>query len=214
MDAETVKHAFEPFFTTKGPGIGTGLGLATVYGIVQQSGGQVLVQSRPGLGSEFRVYLPESRQAKASPALPARGRPATTGPATVLVAEDEPAVRSAIQRSLKGVGHSVLMAEDGLHALALARAHPGPIDLLITDVVMPNMSGIELARTLLSERSGLKVLFMSGYTFDESLPPSDPVKGTDYLHKPFDTRALASKVAELLSSARRELPQIEPSQPV
>ncbi|MGC4087150.1 MAG: ATP-binding protein [Polyangiaceae bacterium] len=209
MDADTIKHAFEPFFTTKGLGLGTGLGLATVYGIVQQSGGQVRVESRPGQGSVFRVYLPQSAEAMSAVNLPERARHATPRPATVLVAEDDPAVRAAIQRSLRGVGHRVLLAEDGKRALDLSRSYVDTIDLLITDVVMPNLNGGELSRQLLLERPGIRVLFTSGYSWGESLPPSDPSKGTDYLHKPFDTHTLRTKVAELLSGSRRE--RSEPS---
>jgi signal transduction histidine kinase/ActR/RegA family two-component response regulator len=202
MDAETLRRVFDPFFSTKPPGRGSGLGLATVHGIVQQNGGRVLVNSELGFGSQFSVYLPitdqpavartESPPPTHTPALPFRT-------ATILVAEDEPTLRSVIRRSLSRLGHTVLVAEDGARALQVAASHTQTIDLLVTDVVMPNLNGAELARRLSSQRPGIAVLFISGYSWGESLPASDLTEGVAYLQKPFDTRALEACVAELLS---------------
>jgi len=202
MDAETCERAFDPFFSTKAPGKGSGLGLATVHGIVQQNGGRVQIRSELGSGSQFTIYLPLTDQ----PALPWSEPPrhARTQPqqaATILVAEDEPTLRSVIRRSLSRLGHTVLMAEDGARALQVATAHAGTIDLLVTDVVMPNLGGADLARHLCSQRPGVGVLFISGYSWGESLPTRDQ-SGVAYLQKPFDTRALEACVAELLATQR------------
>ncbi|HKO47263.1 MAG TPA: ATP-binding protein [Polyangiaceae bacterium] len=201
MDAETLRRAFDPFFSTKAPGFGCGLGLATVHGIVEQNGGRVSVESEPGRGSRFLVYLPIAASAS-STERPLEVPPALPLPATILVAEDEPTLRSLIRRSLVRSGHTVLTAADGELALAAARAHSGPIDLLVTDVVMPNLGGAETARTLALERPGIGVLFMSGYNWGEPLLPSDPTKAIAYLEKPFDTRTLEARVSELLSRLR------------
>jgi CheY-like chemotaxis protein len=196
MDPETLRRAFDPFFSTKAPGFGSGLGLSTVHGIVEQNGGSVTVESEPGRGSRFSVYLPI---ASALPRDSLLGIPRATVPnATILIAEDEPTLRSTIRRALVRSGHTVLSAADGELALAAARAHPGPIDLLVTDVVMPNLGGAETARLLSLQRPGVGVLFMSGYTWGESLPASDPTKVIAYLQKPFDTQTLEARVAELL----------------
>jgi len=200
MDPETLRRAFDPFFSTKGPGQGSGLGLATVHGIVQQNGGRVLVASEPGWGTQFSVYLPLTDQPEAprTSLLPASSS-APPRPATILVAEDEPTLRSVIRRSLVRLGHTVLLAEDGQRALRMAAAHPQAIDLLITDIVMPNLGGAETARHLTAERPEIRVLFISGYSWGESLPESNPAAGVAYLQKPFDTRALEARVTELLA---------------
>jgi CheY-like chemotaxis protein len=198
MDAQTRKSAFEPFFTTKEIGRGTGLGLATVYGVVEQSGGHVAVESHPGEGSRFEVYLPRTTEPISEDAAGVIVEPPLLG-ATVLLAEDEPEVRAAVERMLRFEGHQVLAASDGEQALALARAHRGPIDLLVTDVVMPNLGGAPLARALMAERPTLRVLFLSGYSWAEDVPQSDPGQGIDYLPKPFDQAELTRKVAVLLA---------------
>ena len=203
MAAETLRQAFDPFFSTKPPGHGSGLGLATVHGIVQQNGGRVLVSSELGHGSCFSVYLPLTDQPFAARTEPPLSRPmeaALPRVATILVAEDEPTLRSVIRRSLSRLGHSVILAEDGARALQHAAAHPGSIDLLITDVVMPNLSGAELARQLTAQRPGIAVLFISGHNWGESLLASDLTEGVAYLQKPFDTRALEARVSELLAA--------------
>lgn len=198
MDQETVRRAFDPFFSTKAPGLGTGLGLATVHGIVEQNGGCVTVESEPGKGSRFSVYLPLTETTNGAPELPLEIRAMALPRATILVAEDEPTLRAMIRRTLVRSGHDVLTAADGELALAAAAAHPGPIDLLITDVVMPNLGGGETARLLGLQRPGVGVLFMSGYSWGESLPPIDPTKAVAYLQKPFDTKTFEARVAELL----------------
>jgi CheY-like chemotaxis protein len=200
MDAETLRRAFDPFFSTKSPGHGSGLGLATVHGIVQQNGGRVVVASEPGWGTQFSVYLPitdKPETLRSTPPPPMVG--ASPRAATILVAEDEPTLRSVIRRSLVRLGHTVLLAEDGEKALRVAASHPHSIDLLITDIVMPNLGGAEMARHLTAQRPGICVLFISGYSWGESLPESDPMAGVAYLQKPFDTRALETRVAELLA---------------
>jgi len=182
---------------------GKPLGLATVHGIVQQHGGRVLVASEPGWGSQFTVYLPLTDQPEAMRTEPPPPAPLTVPvqrSATILVAEDEPMLRSVIRRSLSRLGHRVLLAEDGARALQIAAAHLENIDLLITDVVMPNLSGAELARHLTLQRPGIGVLFISGYSWGESLLASDLTEGVAYLQKPFDTQALEARVAEVLSS--------------
>jgi signal transduction histidine kinase len=198
MDAETLARAFEPFFTTKERGKGTGLGLASVYGIVRQSGGQISVSSTPGAGTTFRIYLPRVD----APVDAAReARPVTapaTGTETVLVAEDEQIVRVLIRKVLEQAGYTVLLAGSGAEALQLAERHTVAIHLLVTDVVMPGMNGRELARRLLERRPKTKVLYLSGYADDavERHGVLDP--GTAFMQKPFSPSALATRVREVL----------------
>jgi signal transduction histidine kinase/ActR/RegA family two-component response regulator len=200
MDAETLRRAFDPFFSTKAAGRGSGLGLATVHGIIQQNGGHVVVNSEPGWGTQFSIYLPITDRPESARSTPPPPATHTPRGATILVAEDEPTLRSVIRRSLLRLGHTVLLAEDGERALRIAAQHPHAIDLLITDIVMPNLGGAETARSLIAQRPRIRVLFISGYSWGESLPESSPEAGVAYLQKPFDTRALEACVAELLAT--------------
>jgi two-component system, cell cycle sensor histidine kinase and response regulator CckA len=202
IDAATRAHIFEPFFTTKGPEKGTGLGLSTVYGIVKQSDGHVAVDSEPGQGTTFRVYLP--RVATAADALArGRGRPSpASGTETVLLAEDDHAVRHLAREILHGSGYTVLEAHNGADALDLSRGHAGPIHLLMTDVVMPQMSGRELAYRLTRERAETRVLFMSGYTNDAIIHHRVAAADTMLIEKPFTPDALLRRVREALDGPR------------
>jgi CheY-like chemotaxis protein len=192
---------FEPFFTTKELGKGTGLGLATVYGVVDQSGGHVVVESEPGAGSVFKVYLPHTIEGEAATeAAPPQNAVDAVG-ATILLAEDDVQVRRVMQRVLAEAGHQVLVAASGEAALAQSRAHPGPIHVLITDVVMTNLGGPELARLLCAERPGLRVLFVSGYNREDTVVFSDPAHRIEYLQKPVTFELLESKLATLLAGA-------------
>ena len=168
MDRETRARVFEPFFTTKGLGEGTGLGLAMMYGFVKQSGGHVEVHSEPGRGTSFKIYLPRATGATAAPRA-ARATPSVTGgQETILLVEDEDSVRKLVKRVLRKRGYTVLEARDGDEAFAVARNHTGHIDLVLTDLVMPRMSGRELAAELAKLRPAARILFMSGYT-DEAV---------------------------------------------
>jgi two-component system cell cycle sensor histidine kinase/response regulator CckA len=200
MDAETQQHLFEPFFTTKPRGKGTGLGLATVYGIVKQSQGHVEVESEPGRGTTFRIYLPRVQMETPSLQPASQRTQARPGTEVVLLAEDEAMVRGLVLRVLRRYGYTVLEARDGQEAVDLAEQHEGHIDLLLTDVVMPRLSGPELARRVLPLRPGLKVLYMSGYV-DRALGNRgrlDP--DSAFLQKPFTPDQLAAKVREVLGS--------------
>ena len=190
-------HIFEPFFTTKAVGLGTGLGLATVYGIVKQSGGHVAVASRPGEGTLFRIYLPSVQAAVAPAAAPAR-TPAKRGDETILLVEDDETIRGMMKLVLKSKGYEVLEAEDGAVALAVARAHPGVIHLLMTDLMMPRMSGRELADRLVAEQRVGRVLFTSGYTEDVLARQDVASSASDFLHKPFTLNGLTTKIREVL----------------
>jgi PAS domain S-box-containing protein len=200
MDAEMRAHIFEPFFTTKEMGKGTGLGLSTVYGIVKQSEGYVWVDSEPGRGATFRIYLPRAEGVVTSAGVePEIRRHVEKVTGTILLVEDEEDVRELLREILEGRGYTVLEVEDGAAALALSRRHDGPIDLLVTDVVMPQMSGRELALELAEHRPATKVLYLSGYTNDAVVSRGVLEASSAFLQKPFTARALADKVAELLA---------------
>ncbi len=201
MDAATEEHIFEPFFTTKEKGKGTGLGLSTVYGIVKQSGGNISVDSEPGRGTTFKVYLPWVDAAAAA----TERRPALvmgTGSETVLVVEDEDGVRKIAERILRGAGYRVQTASNGEEALRLCEKHDGEIDLLLTDVVMPRMSGRELAERLARTSPKLKVLFMSGYADDAIAHGTVLGPGMRLIGKPFAAAELTRRVREALDSER------------
>jgi PAS domain S-box-containing protein len=227
MDTETQAHMFEPFFTTKAPGKGTGLGLATVYGVVKQSDGWIWVDSEQGRGTTFKIYLPrveESREEKsrvqesrvqesmiselATEELRAQKRPATKtapslgtapkGTETVLVVEDQDGIRDIVRESLRRNGYKVLVAVDGNEALEMASAYPDVIHLLVTDLVMPNIGGRELAQRLTPLRPGMKVLFMSGYSEHSALEIEVTDQPATVLQKPFSLDALARNVRRVL----------------
>ena len=194
MDAATRERIFEPFFTTKPAGMGTGLGLSTAYGIVRQSGGTVTVHSEPGLGSKIRCYFPPMIEVAEQEASRDDDDAAPAGHETVLVAEDDPQLRSLVCRCLSASGYSVLEACDGVAALKMASSHLGFIDLLVTDMVMPNLSGKELAERLLLERPALRVLYMSGYSDEAIARHGALTPGAVFLQKPVAPNALVRAV--------------------
>ncbi len=200
MDPRVMSRLFEPFFTTKDAGKGTGLGLATVYGIVQQSGGTVRAYSETGQGTTFKVYLPVADgQAQLEPPPKPVTRRKGQGE-TVLVAEDEPGVRAIIRRVLTRHGYRVIEAGDGLEALSTALGHAGPIDVLVTDLVMPKLSGAELAERLQQVRPNLKILFLSAYP-EQAVVEHGRISGPDaFLGKPFNEESLAASVGALFES--------------
>lgn len=202
MDIETQAHIFEPFYTTKAGKQGTGLGLATVYGIVKQSGGYIWVYSEPGKGSTFKVYLPRIQQAADAPVQASDKTPVRKGTETILLVEDEEGVRSLSELILKEQGYNVLVAHDTNHAEKIAEEKRGKIQLLLTDVVMPGMSGRELAKRISSSDSNIRVLFMSGYTDNVIAQGGVLEAGVAFLQKPFSPRALAGKVREVLDVAQ------------
>ena len=198
MDKETQSRIFEPFFTTKEMGKGTGLGLSTVYGIVKQSGGYVMVHSEEAHGSTFQIYLPRAEGAAESHSTPAP-RAALGGTETVLLVEDEESVRQLVRETLISRGYNVVEAEDGEAGLKAAANHQGIIHLVITDVVMPGMGGRELVKQLAQTRPETKVLYLSGYTEDAIVSEGTIESGTAFLQKPFTLHNLSRKVREVLS---------------
>jgi CheY-like chemotaxis protein len=200
MDAEIKSRIFEPFFTTKSPDKGTGLGLATVHGIVKQSGGDIWVYSEPGHGTTFKIFLPKSTEI-ADDAKDDRARPkASRGTETVLLAEDEEAVRKLTQRVLERAGYNVLTAKDGPDAMRVAELHLGVIDLLVTDMVMPTMNGRQLADNLRGVRPALRTLFLSGYTDSGVLPKGQLSTGEHFLQKPFTNDTLTNRVRSIMDA--------------
>jgi CheY-like chemotaxis protein len=200
MDAETQAHVFEPFFTTKADK-GTGLGLSTVYGIVKQSEGDIVIESELGAGAIFKLFLPRV-EGVADDQTPGARVNLPRGTETVLVAEDEDAVRGVARELLSLCGYTVLEARNGREGLVIAREHQGPIHLLLTDVVMPLMSGTELAQQLSALRPAIKILFMSGYT-DDTVALRRIAEGEiPLLEKPFTTEALARQVRTALDAQR------------
>ena len=202
MDEATMSRLFEPFFTTKEVGKGTGLGLATVYGIVKQSGGYIRAYSEVGRGTTFKVYLPREKMVAEPVEKEALPLYSPEGEETVLVVEDERMVRDLVREILSRQGYEMLEAGRGAEALEVSERHKGPIHLLITDVVMPGMTGPELARHLTARRPATKVLFMSGYTDDAILHHGVLEPGTEFLQKPFTAGSLAAKVRHVLDASR------------
>jgi CheY-like chemotaxis protein len=198
MDKETLGRIFEPFFTTKGFGEGTGLGLATVYGIVKQNAGFINVYSEPGKGTSFRIYLPRFEGETAEPQTTRTKETAKGHGETVLLVEDEPAILKMGRAMLERLGYTVLTAGTPNEALRLAEAHPGEIHLLITDVVMPEMNGRDLAVRIRANRPGLRRLFMSGYTANVIAHQGVLDKGVQFIQKPFSIEKLAAKVREAM----------------
>ncbi|MDD5656988.1 MAG: response regulator [Elusimicrobia bacterium] len=201
MPREVLDHLFEPFFTTKERGRGTGLGLSTAYGIVKQSGGYITVYSAPGLGSTFKVYLPMAPEAWPQARAAERPRLPPKGAGRILLVEDDELVRTAVTRMLRSCGYKVVAAAGGTEALAAVAAFPGDIDLLLSDVVMPQMDGLALAEKLCAGRPRLRVLFMSGYTDQVMIQRGSAGSDAAFLNKPFTEYDLAVKIREVLETA-------------
>ncbi|MCC6422133.1 MAG: response regulator [Phycisphaerales bacterium] len=199
IDSSTMGHIFEPFFTTKGPDKGTGLGLSTVYAVVKQIGGDIKVNSEVGQGTRFDLYLPLAHQAAATlrETMPQPPKPRIN--ATLLLVEDQNIVRKLMRRLLQAEGYTILEAPHGQEALRIARAHSGPIDLLVTDVVMPEMSGQQLARELGALRSDLRVLFVSGYADSDIYHEIAGQGPGHFLQKPFTPDILSRKIRDILT---------------
>jgi len=201
MSKKVQDHIFEPFFTTKESGQGSGLGLSTVFGIVKQSGGHIFVESDPGHGSTFRIYFPASRERPTRVITSASLAPVKlSGAETILLVEDENAVRSFVARALRQQGYQVLDASNGGEALMIAEQHPGIIHLLLTDVIMPRVSGKQLAERLRTLRADLRVLYMSGYAEEIIAPHGVLEPGAAFIEKPLTAEALGRKVREVLDA--------------
>jgi CheY-like chemotaxis protein len=202
MAPEVLKHLFEPFFTTKGAGRGTGLGLATAYGIVKQSGGFIVVRSVPGEGTAFETLLPATTSSRPEPVREVVR--VSRGTETILVVEDEPKVREIVARVLRSVGYRVLEAASGAEAVEWERLTTEPIHLLLTDVVMPGLDGKEAASRILARRPGTRILYVSGYTRDAISRHGVLDEGVDFIAKPFTPETLQARVREMLDRAPRE----------
>jgi len=204
MDKETQSQIFDPFFTTKPKGKGTGLGLSTVYGIVKQSDGYIWVYSEPGQGTTFKIYLPRVQGEEASLKKEPVPKELLQGSETVLMVEDDEGVRNLSKKILKQSGYNVLEAQDGEEALMVSKAHAGPIHLLLTDVVMPKMSGKELADRLQPLRPETKILFMSGYTDNTIIRHGTLRPDVNFMQKPFTPELLSQRIRRVLDPALSE----------
>jgi PAS domain S-box-containing protein len=202
MEPETRPHIFEPFFTTKAPGKGTGLGLATVYGVVKQSGGGVTVESERGKGSTFKIYLPRTYQSVAEPAPDETAANPTAAAGTILLVDDEEALLNLTAERLTGCGYHVLTAHDGLHALETAREFSGSIHLLLTDLMMPRMGGLALARSLTELRPGIRVAYMTGHAEREASYRETQRSRAETIQKPFSHQQLIRLVQKALEAAQ------------
>jgi PAS domain S-box-containing protein len=203
MGSDVLPHLFEPFFTTKGTGQGTGLGLSTVFGIVRQSGGDVWVYSEVGQGTTFKIYLPLTNPVSLRVSTPKAAGPTERGTETILVAEDDDALRALILRVLTGNGYSVLEARNGRAALELCTTHKGRIDLVLSDVIMPELGGRALVERLDRSQPDARVIFMSGYTDDDVFRRALIDHQTDFLQKPFTPDMLLRRVRDVLAAPRR-----------
>jgi two-component system, cell cycle sensor histidine kinase and response regulator CckA len=203
MSSLTLSRIFEPFFTTKEQGKGTGLGLATVYGIVKQSGGHVLVASEPGRGTKFDIYFPVVEEAATALEASHHDLPAPGGNETVLLAEDEDGVRTLTRQVLQSRGYTVLEAKNGEEALRVTERTKGAVDLLLTDVVMPRMGGRALAEAVVSRYPNANVIYISGYTDDAVIRNGVMHAENEFLQKPFSTDALLHKVREVLDKNKQ-----------
>ena len=199
MTADVLAHVFEPFFTTKPAGKGTGLGLATVYGVVKQSGGHITIDSEPGLGTTVTVYFPEASELPDLDTAVA-SKVDVSGTETILLVEDEPGLRRLMQRTLEGYGYTVLTARSIGHALEIAERHEHPIELLLSDVIMPEMNGPELAQRVIRLRKAIRVLYVSGFTNQAALDRAELSSRIGFLGKPFTPAVLATKVRESLDA--------------
>lgn len=198
MSVETKSHIFEPFYTTKEIGQGSGLGLSTVFGIIKQSGGDIGVESEPDQGSTFRVYLPQSKEAKPVAQTKPHSSAGHSGSETILLVEDNGLIRKMLDNNLQRLGYTVLVARNGKDAISVAADHEGGIDLMVTDVVMPEMGGHELAQKLTASRPEVSVLYMSGY--DEKTVADHGRVGNNFLQKPFDAHEVNDKIREILDA--------------
>lgn len=197
MDEETMSHIFEPFFTTKDIGRGTGLGLSTVYGTVTQNGGFIQVQSKKGRGSIFDIYIPRCKE-KNNGVAKGTEQPVQHSQGTILLVEDEELLRKMIAEMLKALGHKVIVSQGPLDALNICKHSADHIDLLLTDVVMPEMNGNELRKHIEARLPGIKTLFISGYTADVIINQGVPMEGTEFLQKPFNINDLSKKIKSVL----------------
>jgi two-component system, cell cycle sensor histidine kinase and response regulator CckA len=198
MDPETKARAFEPFFTTKEKGKGTGLGLSTVYGVVKQSGGYIDIESSLGVGTKFKIYLPRVEEPLTVERTAFDPTASHEGTETILLAEDETSLRKLTRDTLELCGYKVLAASDGVEALKMSEAHSGSIDLVLTDVVMPEMGGRALVQELLNRRPDIKVVFMSGYAGQGIGTPGPIAPNSLFLAKPFTREMLTRKIREIL----------------